>query len=210
MLLLYNHDYYHCGYDIPLSHYYSTGTDLHRAAWNGHRCPPGSWSGGRTAGPGCPPTARLEGRGCAQKWRVWPSKMVVSTIKKWWFHGLTWFNHQRCGLKHQKWWSQHQKCCFKHQTCGFHHQQWYSNGNIIGILRDITVSPIKSQAFNPFPKGDLILGWVTAKRWRGSDCTVKWFQNRSNLYNRDIRDIRYHIIIIITSFTEISEICYDI
>ena len=156
------------------------------------------------------PQHAWEGRGCAQKWRVWPSKMVVSTIKKWWFHGLTWFNHQRCGLKHQKWWSQHQKCCFKHQTCGFHHQQWYSNGNIIGILRDITVSPIKSQAFNPFPKGDLILGWVTAKRWRGSDCTVKWFQNRSNLYNRDIRDIRYHIIIIITSFTEISEICYDI
>ena len=28
MSLLYNHNYYHYGYDIPLSHYCSTGTDL--------------------------------------------------------------------------------------------------------------------------------------------------------------------------------------
>lgn len=46
--------------------------------------------------------------------------------------------------------------------------------------------------------------------------TVKWFQNGSNLYNRDITDIRYpwycyhRYYIITTSFTEISKICYDI
>ena len=96
-----------------------------RAAWNGHRCHPGSWSGGQTAGPGCPPTARLEGGDYAPKRAGLTIKNGGFDHQKWWFHGLTWFNHQRCGLKHQKWWSQHQKCCFKHQTCGFNHHKWW-------------------------------------------------------------------------------------